>query len=300
TKPAFSVVQLKGRDAATIKATIPNDGGLYNAGNGEQTIQLKIKGPNAGFYPHFFTRQATWPSTPGWSLFASGTTWSFSVRSTTNGERRIQTATPSVFDDRWHTLTIVIYDSMVNNVNSRWVKRFTDGVRIIETGGNETARNLGSNYGSIESNSPMLLGWGGDKGMGAAAFQAADVMIFNKALTDQEVKNNLCLQDITQHPKYNNLIGYWPMNDGGFSRTARNLAPGTNRPDFVYDGVFQWSAGEAPCAGATPGSGSAQVLVKSVDLAANFFYWLRITAATGWNLEGTKWLEQYEIEFVKL
>jgi hypothetical protein len=300
TKPAFSGVQLKGRDAAAIKATLPNDGGLYNAGNGEQTIQLKIKGPNPGSWPHFFTRQATWPSTSGWSWFAAGTNWSFSVRSTTTGERRIQTATPPVFDDKWHTLTVVIYDSVVNGVNTRWVKRFTDGVRIIETGGNETARNLGSNYGSIESASPMLLGWGGDKGMGAVTFHAADVMIFNKALTDAEVKNNLCLQDITQHPKYANLIGYWPMNDGGFSKTARNLAPGSNRPDFVFDGSFAWNGAEAPCASAGPGGSSAQMLVKSVDLAANFFYWLRIPVATSWRLEGAKWLEQYEIEFVKL
>lgn len=300
TKPAFSGVQFKGRDAAAIKATIPDDGGLYNAGHGEQTIQVKVKGPNPGSWPHFFTRQERWPSTSGWSWFAAGTNWSFSVRSTTTGERRIQSPTPPVWDDKWHTLTVVIYDSAVNGVNSRWVKRFTDGNRIIETGGNETARNLGANYGSIESASPMLLGWGGDKGMGAVTFNAADLMIFNKALTDEEVKANLCLQDISQHPKYANLIGYWPLNDGGFSETARNLAPGSNRPAFEFEGAFQWNGVEAPCTTSAGGSGSAERLVKAVDLVTNVFYWLRIPAATSWKLEGAKWLEQYEIEFVKL
>ena len=300
-KPAFAGVQLKGRDAAAIRATIPNDGGLYNAGNGEQTIQLKVKGPNPGSWPHFFTRQATWPSTSGWSWFAAGTSWSFSVRSTTSGEKRIQTTTPPVFDDKWHTLTVVIYDSSVNGVKNRWVKRFTDGARIIETGSNETARALGTNYGSIESTSPMLLGWGGDKSMAAVTFNAADVMIFNAALTDAEVRDNVCLKDVSQHPKYANLVGYWPMNDGGFSQTAANKAAGANRPNFVFDGPFQWAGTDAPCTTTTaPPAGSAQMLIKAVDVAPNIFYWLRIPTAASWNLAGTKWIEQYEIEFIKL
>ena len=298
-KPGFSGVQIKGRDAAAIRATIPNDGGMYNAGNGEQTIQLKIKGPNPGSWPHFFTRMASWPGTSGWSWFASGTNWAFSVRSTTGTERRIESPTPPVFDDKWHTLTVVIYDSVINGVTSRWVKRFTDGNRIIENAGNEPKRNLGTNYGSIESASPMMLGWGGDKGMGAVTFHAADLMIFNKALTDEEVKNNTCLKDVTQHPKFANLVGYWPMNDGGFSKTMKNAAPGS-RPDLQLSGPYQWNGAEAPCTSPASGTGSTQMLIKSVDLVTNVFYWLRIPAATSWRLEGTKWLEQYEIEFVKL
>jgi len=299
-KPSFSGVQFKGRDAAAVKAVLPPDGGLYNAGNGQQTIQLKVKGTNSGSYPHFFTRMATWPSTPGWSWFVSGGNWAFSVRSVSTGERRIQTATPNILDDKWHTLTVVIYDSIVGGNTSRFVKRFTDGVRIIETGSNETNRNLGTNYGSIETTSPMFLGWGGDRGYGAVNFTAADVMIFNTALTDEEVQNFQCISDISQHPKYGNLIGYWPMNEGGFSNTLRNHAPGGGGPDFELQGPYQWTGFDAPCGDPAPPAGTAYQTIKSVDLVTNMFYWLRIPTATTWKLEGTQWLDTYEIEFVDL
>lgn len=291
---AFSGVQMKGRDAAAVRAQVLNDGGLYNPGTGQQTIQIKIKGTGPGAYPHFFSKAERFASTPGWTFFTSGANWAFSLRSTTSGERRIQAETGNVFDDRWHTLTVVIFDS----AGGRWVKRFTDGRRIADV---TNTVNLGAAYGSIESASPLTIGWGADPGYNGVTFFSADATIFNTALTDQEVVNNLCLKDITQHPKYNNIIGYWPGNDG-FGGRFRNKAPNRNL-DATLQGPFQWTGvADMPCTiAATPTDPNmTSLFVKGVDIATTAFYWLRIPTATTWGLEGGTWLQQYEIEFVKL
>jgi hypothetical protein len=291
---AFSGIQFKGRDAAAVKAQVLNDNGVYDPGTGTQTIQIKIKGSSPGAYPHFFSKADRFASTPGWTIFTSGATWAFSVRSQTTGERRIQAATPNVFDNQWHTLTVVIYDSL----GSRWVKRFTDGTRVVDV---TSTVNLGATYGNIASPSPLTIGWGADPGYNGVTFFGADVRIFNTALTDDEVRSTLCLSDITQHPKYNNLIGYWPGDDA-FGGKLRNKAP--NYPlDFTLSGPFQWTdVPELPCfvQAVPPDPNVTSLFIKGVDVVSTAFYWFRIPVQTSWGLEGSTWLSEYESEFVKL
>lgn len=288
---AFAGVELKGRDAEVIRAQALNDGGLYNPGTGQQTIQLRVKG-TAGYYPHFFSKMEKWASTPGWSMFSAGGNWAISVRSTTSGERRIQPGSPVIFDNQWHMITVVFADS----ASKRWVRRYTDGIRHDQT-------DITSHYnngGTIASPSPLTMGWQADPGMPAVTFYSADVMIFNTALTDEEITNGICLKDITQHPKKANLIGYWPGNDG-FGGRLKNKAPGYTT-DFILEGASQWtSIPELPCTIA-PNTDPVKesLLVKSVDVVPAIFYWLRVPLNDSWGLESTNWLTKYETEFLKL
>lgn len=289
---AFSGVQLKGRDESTIKAQVLDDGGLYDPGTGQQTVQVRVKG-TAGYYPHFFSKMDRWPSTPGWSMFSAGGNWAISVRSTTSGERRIQGTAPTIFDNQWHTIIIVFADS----ASKRWLRRYSDGKRFNQ----EDITSLYNNGGTITSTSPLTLGWQADPGMPAVTFYTADAMIFNTALTDDEITQTQCLSDITQHSKYSNLIGYWPGNDG-FGSRLRNMAPGKNF-HFVLGGPFQWeNLEDLPCSTpAVPSDPKVKSLfVKNVDVVTTAFYWLRIPVKTTWGLEGATWLQQYEVEFVKL
>ena len=288
---AFAGVELKGRDAEVIRAQALNDGGLYNPGTGQQTIQLRVKG-TAGYYPHFFSKMEKWPSTPGWSMFSAGGNWAISVRSTTSGERRIQPGSPVIFDNQWHTITVVFADS----ASKRWVRRYTDGIRHDQT-------DITSHYnsgGTIASPSPLTLGWQADPGMPAVTFYSADAMMFNTALTDEEIANGVCLKDISQHPQIANLIGYWPGNDG-FGGRLKNKAPGYTT-DFILDGGYQWTGiPELPCTIA-PNTDPVKesLLVKSVDMVPTIFYWLQVPLNESWDLESTNWLSKYEAEFVKL
>ncbi|MGN6402106.1 MAG: LamG-like jellyroll fold domain-containing protein [Flavisolibacter sp.] len=289
---AFSGVQLKGRDESTIKAQVLDDGGLYNPGTGEQTVQIRVKG-TAGYYPHFFSKMEKWPSTPGWSMFSAGGNWAISVRSTTSGERRIQGTAPTVLDNQWHTITIVFADS----ASKKWLRRYSDGKRFSQ----DDITSLYSNGGTIASSSPLTLGWQADPGMPAVTFYTADAMIFNTALTDDEITQTQCLSDISQHAKYSNLIGYWPGNDG-FGSRFRNMAPGKNF-HFILSGPFQWeNLEDLPCSTSAVSSDPKvkSLFVKNVDVVTTALYWLRIPTKTTWGLEGSTWLQQYEVEFVKL
>lgn len=293
-KVDLSSIDFKGRDNATVKGQVLNDGGLYDIGTGTQTIQVKIKGPNAGQYPHFFGKTAAFTQ-PGWTMFTNNSgTWCFSVRSTTSGEKRIQADAGNVFNNNWHTLTVVVYDS----AGGRWVKRFTDGARVADDNG---VRNLGSTYGSIASSTPLSLGWGIDKGYNAVQFNAADIMIFNTALSDAEVVANLCLADITKHPKYNNLIGFWPASEG-FGGQLNNVAPGRSGFPFKVTGPFTWVGQSQLTCNITPGPETANTkkqLMTNSAIANTLFYWIRLPVNSTWGFEGSKWLQDYEEEFVK-
>ncbi len=292
TEGLFTGVQIHGSGDAAIKAKLLNDGGLYNPGRGEQTVQLKVKG-TSGSYPHFMSKMEKWPSLPGWSMFTAGANWAMSIRSNNSGEVRAQTNSKPAFDGTWHTITFTIADSAGGK---KFLNRFSDGIVNEE----RDITSIYNNNGSVETNFPLTLGWGADPGFGATDFTVADIMIFDKALTKDEILNNVCLVDITKHPQYDHLIGYWPANDG-FGGRFKNRAPGRD-VDFILSGSFQWNkVNDLPCThpGVTE-PGKSSLLVKAVDFSTIFFYWLRVDTKDSWNLEGTNWLNQFEIEFVKI
>ncbi|TWI79184.1 type I phosphodiesterase/nucleotide pyrophosphatase [Lacibacter cauensis] len=288
-RSGFSGVAMKGTGSSVIRARIPDDGGLYNPGLAQQTISFKMKSPTKTQYPHFFSKMDKFASTTGWSLFTNSSgIWCISVIG--SGESRIQGTTPVVFDDKWHTVTFKFMDS----ASKRWLVRYTDDRRIDHT--DITAR------GTVTSTSPLTMGWATDQGMGAVTVSFADCMIFNTALSDAEVAALQCAKDITQHPRYANLIGYWPCGDG-FGGRFLNKAPGATNKDFVLQGAFTWdNYAEVPCSITPfqPVAGKAALFLKSVDVTVTSLYWLRMNILPVWGLEGSKWLEQYEQEFVKL
>lgn len=302
TTSSFNSAALSGRDAATIKAEMADGDGRFNIGLGQQTIQLKFRQSTAaGSWPHFFSKMKQFVS-DGWSFYtgSSGATWGFSIRGVGGTERRPETAVSGIVlnDKKWHTLTVVIYDSVVSGIQERWVKRFTDGIRNPDPLDRVRLRS-GAIYQTITNTEPIRIGWGTDPGYAPPTFNVADIRIFNTALTDQEIVSNLCLQDITQHPKYTNLIGYWPCDDGygmGFS----NKGPQNQAYTFGLMGNYKWAGVEEnPCVMPAPGPNDVTFLPKVVDVTRQLCYWLRIPVKETWNLDGSGWLELYDSEFVK-
>lgn len=288
-RSGFTGVAMKGTGSSVVRARIPDDGGFYNPGTAEQTVSVKMKSPTRTQYPHFFSKMDRFANTSGWSLFTNSSgIWCLTIIN--SGENRIQSTTPVVFDDKWHTLTFKFMDS----ASKRWAIRYTDGVRTDRT--DITAR------GSVNSTSPLTMGWGTDQTMGAVTVSFADCMIFNTALSDAEVSALVCNSDITQHPKYANLVGYWPCSDG-FGGSFRNKAPGAVNKDFILQGAFTWeNYAEIPCSITPfqPTAGKAALFIKSVDVTLTSLYWMKMNILPVWGLEGSKWLEPYEQEFVKL
>jgi len=282
-------VQMKGKDASAIKAALA-DGTMYNPERNTQTLQIRIKG-TSGAYPHFFSKMQRWPSTPGWSMFTSGSSWAISVRSTTSGELRIQPATPPVFNNQWHTITVVFADS----ASKKWLRRYTDGVRHDQT---EITSHY-NNSGTYTNTSPVTIGFGADPTYTSSVFYSADAMIFNTALTDAEIKDNLCLRDLTKHPQYASLVGYWPGSDG-YGGQFVNKAPNQTN-NFILQGSYKWDGlTDVPCTLDPLSASLVAVQPANVDIVAQIFYWMRITIRSDWSLDGGSWIKTFEREFIKL
>ena len=298
-KPPFINAQLKGGKGTGFRAVL-NDPNLYNPGTGPMTIEMKVKGTRSGGYPLFFSKKG--PATgnmldsgdPGFLFFTGGNNnFNIEARGTT-GRARPGAGPAVIFNNDWHTISTVFVDSLPNR---RWMKMYVDGIK-----GSETEI---TSWGSITSAQPLILGYSeGNAGDAATAhiiFNVADVRIFNVGLSSAEVAANVCSKDITQHPRYTNLIGYWPCNDGIGGR-FRNYAPGYENKDFIFQNSFLWeSLTQVPCSSPETFDPAKKYLVlSSSGVANNVFYWLRIPTASSWGFEGSSWLSQYEIEFVKL
>ncbi|MFT4094430.1 MAG: DUF4983 domain-containing protein [Niabella sp.] len=300
---ALSSVLMKGSSYNTdlmVNATTPSSD-AFNPGTGEFTIQLNIKGNKAPtYYPHFLSKTLNWTSsTPsGWTFYTSTSGyWSFSAKGP-GGSRKFETALTTVFDDSWHTLTVVIYDTVISGSTMRYLKRFTDGARIADPSPDITA------FGDISNDLDLILGFGGDdhlyggnQSSTGLQFYANNIEMFNTALTDAEVAANICLQDITEHPKYAYLTAYWPGTDGIGNTIANQI---DNSSNFEISGSYAWDALEDfPCSfSQNIATGLTTKFLKNVDISAQIFYWLGLTLPTTWETEGSIWLDAYESEFV--
>jgi hypothetical protein len=296
----YNSVTFSGKDAATIKAEMPNGDGRFNMGDNEQTIELKYKqNSSTSGYPHFFSKMKTFVG-DGWSFFTnSDGAWCVSIRPPGGSERRIQGRATgiTVNDLKWHTLTFIVYDTLVGTVTERWAKRFTDGVRIDDPIGVRQLR-VGNRYQPVTNAEPIRIGWGADANSNPL-FTVADIKIFNKALSDAEVRANLCLQNVTAHPKYANLLGYWPCDDG-YGIGFVNKGPQNSTYNFNLTGNYVWGGVNLnPCVMPAPTASSVAFLPKVVDIAPQIFYWLKIPVKDEWTFGGKGWLVQFDSEFIK-
>ncbi|WP_315823585.1 DUF4983 domain-containing protein [Paraflavitalea speifideaquila] len=155
------------------------------------------------------------------------------------------------------------------------------------------------NGGSITTTSPITVGFGADPTYAGVNFYAADVMVFNTALTDSEIKSNSCLKDVSQHPKYANLVGYWPAADG-YGGQFLNKAPAQTN-NFVLKGPYKWNGlTDVPCSVNALAANQIAVQPANVDIVSQLFYWLRINIRSDWGLDGGAWIKTFEREFIKL
>lgn len=287
----YSAVEFSGNGtSAPKKVGKINNADEFNIGAAgkQMTLQFNFKSPTAFNYPHYFGKQKTAFTGIGWTMFTnSNGAWCLSIRG--SAERRLQNSVKNVFDNVWHNIAFAIYDS----AGGRYVKRFVDGQRINDG----TTANL-TTLGDISNTEPLLLGIGADPGWGAVTFSIANLALYNTALTDNEIITNGCLpiDKINTHPKYANLISYHPGNDG-FGGKLNNLR--NPQKPIVLEGSFAWnSISVIPCS-FQPGTPPAGTIVKqwyNVDIPSQILYWFRID---DWKKEGTRWLNEYELEFIK-
>lgn len=277
-----------------VGAQVNNDNGLYDSGsNKDFTVQLQTKFNVNTFYVGFLSKSTIISSSTqtGWMFFQSDSQkWKTSFGGTNNGSGtgRTECAGGVVFDGNWHTITMTV---KYVNATTRTVTTYTDG--------NQDATLNISNHKSLSTSEKLTLGYKQFSGGTGLSFQGAELSYFNTALDPAVVKANIALKDITKHPNYANLIGYWQNNEGTDGYLV-NKAPGGY--DMSLYGPFTWkSMGTDVPASVTADSDAAgkSIALTSASVSANMLYWMNIKILADFGIDGNPFLNQFEIEFLK-
>lgn len=289
TAEYLNAVRFHGTPATgMVRARAQDVEGIYNPGAGSMTIETKIKrnrNSNGNYSydvaPPFLSKAASRAGgVPGWTFMHFGGQPRFFV---SNGSENIELVGPNDEDGLWHSLAGVID----RKPSGTTIKFYVDGRLADETAMTTT--------GAINSSvQDLVMGyWADPFGSGNLDLAMADVRIWNTALSDDQIKENACLMEIADdHPQVDHLIGNWPAQGG--SNTFANLLPG--KPDFTLEGDYKYGVSTLtlPC-----GEDPSNVLVQNVDLVPQIFYWLKIEPKSDWALDGTVFLDRFEIEFIK-
>ncbi|MNK72009.1 Type I phosphodiesterase / nucleotide pyrophosphatase [compost metagenome] len=294
-KMGFNTVLFNGTG---IFAEVPNDNGLYDGGGqaNEFTVQMQVKFLSTTSYPCILSKGTgiDGSTQTGWLWLESGSAIGSSWGGTLNGSGvnrgQIDLALAGA-DGKWRTVTFT-----VKNVNSttRTVTTYMDGVQTA-TGNIATHKSLAALAEKLR------IGFKKVDNSGSGNFYAANLAYFNTALSSATILNNIALKDITQHPNYANLTGFWPIDEGA-DGVVGNKAPGGY--NMLLSGQYKWvSLGIDVPAGTTADpnyAASTKSYVSSLgDVSALSLYWMNIKILSDYGFDGTPFLNQYEIEFLK-
>lgn len=265
---------------ASIVAT---EAGRYNIGtSGDYTIQLKLMVHQFGtLNPAIISKQNnTGNSDDGWSFIHNGGIgWRFKIKGTqvTSGQK---------FDvGKWYTLTARIYMDGA----TRKAQVFTDGEMAAE-----------GNLGTAQGNStvPLNVGYSASYVGGALIQSVKDVKIYDTALPVDHIKQTYCRSENGNSDIYkSNLIGAWSVGDGIGNKLANDVL---GAPDFAINGAYSWEFMQNDFCKLLTGEEDTkdEKLLYSVDILPQIFYWLHVTTADSWGLEGKVFLDAYEKEFI--
>lgn len=299
--PSFKPFELKKSGFNTIRfnntsvlATVPNDNGLYDAGTDKDfTVQIQVKFNSNTRYPAFLSKSVGIDGTTqtGWLLFTDNANWTVSVGGTQNGSGtgRTQISGGSPLADlAWHTLTFTVKRV---NATTRTLTTYTDGV--LNNSGNING------HKSLTTAEPLKIGFVKVDGSGAADFYAANLCYFNTALDGTVISANKDLKDITKHPNYTNLIGFWPV-DEGTEGSLFNKAP--TGYGMVLAGPYVWGSLASlypPGTTAEPITSTLSIPSTVSDVSALTLYWMKINILPDFSFDGKPYLKNFELEFLK-
>ncbi|MBB2150030.1 alkaline phosphatase family protein [Pedobacter gandavensis] len=273
-----------------IAAVIEKDNGLYDGGtNKDFTTQVQVKFNNNATWPGFFSKSTDvgGHATTGWTMIYNGGNWEVVIGGKNNGGGSSLLGGTTVNDRKWHTLTLTV--KTVGAV--RTAKVYTDGVL------NRTTDISGSL--NLTTTEPLKIGYRNqDNGGTNLDFNIGDVQYFNVALDDATVKNNIALQDITKHPNYANLTGFWPVDEGAGALLVNKAPVGYS---FKMTGPYRWVGlgTDIPVSRVPQSMDGISVVTAGPDVTALLYYWLKIPIKPVWDVDGSGWLSKFEVEFLK-
>jgi len=275
----------------SIFAQVAKDNGLYDAGNGKDfTVQAQIKvlNPSSG-YVGFISKGSSYiDEKTGWTWGTWGTASASQWRNYLPGNR-YGNDHGSLSDSKWHTLTM----SVKKGTTTRLASYYYDGVLV-----NGTSDSYDWNTLNLTSALPLRIGWVNVGSGTELGYYVANLTYFQSALDGPTIQANLNLKDITKHPNYNSLIGFWKMDEGA-EGTLQNTAPtGYN---MNLSGAYVWTAlgTDAPSQSSFQGTTGYSLAPAVADIGALMMYWTKTKIDPVFDISGKPFIKDFEIEFLK-
>lgn len=279
--PKYQSLELKGKTLYTprfnsqIVGYVPDPDGKYNIGEEDMTVEFQMRvNPNTDGTYSF----GNWNKVLGkskWGIYRQGNNMKIYMTRDTGGGA-IEEAVYDAFNDGlWHSMTVVMITD--TEKPSRTVKLYYDGglIRTVEK----------TDFtGPITDTADLVFGGS------SVDFNIAEVRIWNKALSDYNIAENACLLEVEpSHPEYENLIGYWPSQDG--DAVLDNVID--DYPDVTISGTpeFSVSANSLPC-----DLGADNVNIENISIVPQIYYWLGIDIDLQWSLDAQAFLSRFELE----
>lgn len=267
--------------ANQVNATLANATD-YNFGNNTDdfTINFFIKTNHTDNhnYPILLSKRTQGFSGNGWNLFFEVRDGNNKIGFNSNIVTNLQIfGTKQINDMAWHSFTVTV--SRSGDADS--VKVFTDGVL--------NAKNT-VNANSLNNDAPLVIGKKAGDGNSNPNLMIANLQIYNKAMTEKEVAEFAGQTFIDNtHPKYNNLIGYWPgYNDVGTNKLT-DLSP--NKNNMVLTGNYSWVTYSDLVAHFKPPITDSfyKLVPNGVDLPFFIYQWFGLIPKESWALDGKSW-----------
>lgn len=247
-------------------------------------------------YAYFFNiRNAS--GTKGWGWISSSGTWQMQTTSGTTYTTRYASG-KTINDGKWHTLTMTVTHPTTSQT---LITGYFDGA-FVSTTTVASALDFGTPTSGDEFKiylgiSPNQISATSERG---CTQLVGKLKIFNIALTNDEIANNICLQNISQHSEYSHLIGYWACDENTGAVFKSGIDNGIDL-SFQTTGTWVAQGTSAPCnqAQADP-SILFSALPIHADIPANILYWLKIRNSNNtWNWSGTQWISNFESEYAR-
>ncbi len=246
----------------------------YNFGvYGNFTVQVLIKSlPGEFYYPSFLSKRVAAFTGPGWNMFLEGDAW------TLNSSVASQAQGTTINDGQWHKLTAV-FDGTNKNV-----RVYTDGVL-------NTTRTMNGN--NPNNSASFKLGYIPGSEDESATVLMSNLQVFNVALTTQQVSDYACKTSIDPtNPNWNDLVGYWPMNEGVGKSLKDKSGKGS---DLLVGSNGDWEnfSDLSPALCPDIDESFFRQVPNNVDIPFEIYQWMSITIPSAWALDGKSWTPVY-------
>lgn len=283
-------------NSKTSRAVLEKDpDGLFDVGDQKSfTVQMDVMfNAIPGGYSSFFGKSTnlSGQSITGWQwAYYPGGKWVVTVGGTLNGGSGKQEfgSADAPGNSVWRTLTMTVN---YENSSTRTLTMYMDGVK--QNSGNISARK------SLNISEMLRVGHRvGDNDV-VTPFYSGNLAYFNTALTEQVVKDTYGLTDISKHPNYANLVGFWPMDEGAESTYLNKI---DSRYNLTLSGAYSWeSLGELYPASTlfVPATSTLSITSTASDVATLILYWNDIEILKDYDMDGRPYLQHFELEFLK-